>query len=46
MTGDRFVIVSEWMVNGNIKDFLKADVGADRLELVRFSFTVPTSVHH
>ena len=34
MEDRRFVMVSEWMKNGNIIDFLK-NKGADRLELVR-----------
>jgi len=37
-TGDRLVMVSEWMVNGNINEFLKTNVNADRLGLVCFSF--------
>ena len=28
-------MVSEWMVKGNIREFLKAEVDADRLGLVR-----------
>jgi len=38
MTGMQFVMVSEWMVKGNIKEFVKADINADRLGLVCFSF--------
>ena len=37
MTEDRLVVVSEWMVGGNIMEFLKVNVHADRLGLVRFS---------
>jgi hypothetical protein len=37
-------MVSEWMVNGNIIQFLKANVNADRLVLVRFLFRVPPSL--
>lgn len=37
MTGSQFVAVSEWMAKGNISEFVKADVNADRLGLVRFS---------
>jgi hypothetical protein len=36
----RFAMVSEWMVNGHINGFVKANVDADRLELVCFSFRV------
>ena len=35
MTGGRFVMVSEWMVGGNICEFVKANSAADRLGLVR-----------
>ena len=31
-----FAMVSEWMVNGNLNEFLKANPDADRVELVRF----------
>ena len=37
MTEDLLVMVSEWTVRGNIMEFIKADVKADRLGLVRFS---------
>ena len=40
MTENRFVMVSEWMVKGNINDFVKADRNVDRLELVRSLFRV------
>ena len=40
---NRFVMVSEWMVNGNINQFVKADANADRLGLVCFSFRILTS---
>ena len=33
----RFMMVSDWMVNGTITEFVKAHVDADRMELVRFS---------
>lgn len=35
MTGSLFVMVSEWMAKGSIREFLKADTSADRLGLVR-----------
>ena len=35
MTTNRFVMVSEWMVKGNVREFLGSDVDADRLGLVR-----------
>ena len=46
MTEDQFVMVSEWMPNGNINEFMKADVNVDRLGLVRFSFKVLAFVCH
>jgi len=36
MTENKFVMVSEWMKNGNINVFLKANPGVNRLELVCF----------
>ena len=38
MTGTRFVMVSEWMENGNINEFLGVHPDADRLGLVGFPF--------
>ena len=38
------MMVSEWMENGNINEFVKASVGVDRLELVRSSFGMPSSL--
>ena len=34
----RFAMVSKWMVRGSIDEFVKADINADRLKLVRLSF--------
>ena len=34
MIGVQFVMVSEWMLNGNINEFVKARPDADRLGLV------------
>ena len=42
MSETRFAMVSEWMVNGNINDFVKACPDASRLELVGVSF-LPSS---
>ena len=36
MTEIHFSMVSEWMVNGNIKEFMKAHPDEDRLKLVGF----------
>ena len=38
IAADRLMFVSEWMVKGNINEFVKADVNADRLGLVCFLF--------
>ena len=41
MTSERqFAMVSDWMVNGNINDFVKARPHVDRLELVGVSLRV------
>ena len=34
MTKDRFAMVSEWMTNGNISQFIREHRDADRFELV------------
>ena len=46
MTKNRFVMVSEWMENGNIKEFIEAHTDVDQVELVCFLFKVPTTVCH
>jgi len=40
VTEDQLVVVSEWMVGGNVMEFVKVNVHADRLGLVRFSSKV------
>ena len=40
MTEDQLVMVSEWMGNGNIVEFVKLNTKVDRLGLVRFLFKV------
>ena len=42
MTENQFVLVSEWMANGNINEFVKANPDADQLGLVRSSFNAST----
>ena len=37
MSETQFAMVSDWMVNGNLSDFVKAHPDANRLELVSFS---------
>jgi len=44
MTNDRLVMVSEWMVNGNITEYLKMNPNVDRLELVRLFLFHPRSL--
>ena len=44
MSEGRFVIVSEWMAKGNINEFVKVNLSADRLELVRLLFVILTLV--
>jgi serine/threonine protein kinase len=36
MSGHQFEMVSEWMVNGSINEYVKAHKDADRFELVSF----------
>ena len=43
ITETQFAMVSEWMVNGNINDFVKAHPDANRLGLVSFLSKVPLS---
>ena len=40
MTEIHFAMVSEWMVNGNIKEFVKAHPDEDRLGLVGSQFKI------
>ena len=40
MIDAQHVMGSEWMMNGNINEFVKADPDADRLGLVSFPFEV------
>jgi len=46
MTWNRFVMVSEWMENGNINSFVKAYPGANRLKLVCPLFMVLIFICH
>ena len=36
MTEDTFVMVSEWMVSGNIMEFVRSNINAERVRLVCF----------
>ena len=38
MSETQFAMISDWMVHGNINDFVKAHPDTNRLELVGFSF--------
>ena len=40
MSETQFATISDWMVNGNINDFVKAHPDVNRLELVCFSLRV------
>ena len=40
MSETQFAMISDWMVNGNINDFVKAHPATNRLELVGFSIAV------
>ena len=40
MKGNQFVMVSEWMANGNINEFIKTHWDANRFKLVGFCSTV------
>ena len=45
MSDTQFAMVSDWMVNGNINDFVKAHPDANRIELVKCSLKVlPSSL--
>ena len=51
MDSQQFVMVSEWMENGNINEFVKTHADADRFALVRFQFyrcpcASPTNFSH
>ena len=37
---NRFAMVSEWMDNGNINEFVKANPDENRLKLVRISLEI------
>ena len=43
MSETQFAVVTDWMANGNINDFVKVHPDANRLELVGFSFEVMLS---
>jgi len=40
MSENQFAMISDWMMNGNINDFVKAHPDANRLELVSSSLRV------
>ena len=43
MSDAQFVMVSDWMANGNINDFVKTNPNANRIELVNCSLKVSPS---
>jgi hypothetical protein len=40
MSDNQFAMVSEWMVNGNVNEYVKVHRDVNRFELVGFGFTV------
>ena len=46
MSEGHFAMISEWMMNGNINDFVKTHPDVNRLELVSFSFEISLSSLH
>ena len=46
MTENKLVMVSEWMENGNINEFVKAYPNANRPELVCFSLLLLGLTRH
>ena len=42
MSEVQFAMISEWMVNGNINDFVRTHPDEDRLRLVSFPFEICT----
>ena len=46
MSEHRFVLVSEWMENGNINEFIERDQHVNRAELVRYHWIPGTSLMH
>lgn len=38
MAGGKFAMISEWMKNGNIVEFVRSRPDVNRLDLVRFIF--------
>ena len=46
MSKGRFAMISEWMTNGNINDFIKAHPDVDRLALVGSRSKIQPSLLH
>ena len=46
MTESQFAMISDWMENGSIGEFVKANPDADQLGLVRFSLRISESLPH
>ena len=44
MGNHRFAMVSEWMANGNVNEFIEAHADANRFGLVRFHHPVSSLV--
>ena len=46
MTETQFAMISEWMVNGNVNDFVKARPDVDRFGLVGFPLQLSLLLIH
>ena len=44
MANNQFAMVSEWMINGNISEFVKTHRDVNRFELVSFGFCCQSSL--
>ena len=45
MSDNQIVMVSEWMANGNINEFVKTHRDANRFELVSFCSAIDCTCH-
>ena len=43
MSDSQFAMISDWMVNGNVNDFVKGHPDTDRLDLVGFQLKILTA---
>jgi hypothetical protein len=45
LSDNQFTMVSEWMANGNINEFIKVHGDVNRFELVGFQFSAGLAPH-